>query len=271
VKAELIPPSSSSVPLCDGREIVKPVVAHRSAVTSILRLCVFFLLFDVLAIGTQRLIEFGWRKIPTSSAGALNRAMAGKVNAQIIISGSSRALVQYDPRIIQAFTGKTAYNIARNGSHIDMQLALLKAYLRHNRKPELVVQNLDLHSFVPTHELYDQAQYVAYLSDPDLSQAISRITPEFWKWRYVPLYAYVVEDMRLTWLVGVRGALGIYPREDHFLGYNPRDANWTSDFERFKAQNIDGYKVAIEDEGRRALKELIQLCAQRGIRLVLVY
>jgi hypothetical protein len=246
----------------------RTVCSQRKAV---LRLLAFFIVFAIAAAGLDYAISFGMRRIRTSAAGSLNRVMAGKVNAEIVISGSSRALVQYDPRVIQQVTGKTAYNIGRNGSHIDMQLALLKAYLRHNTKPKLVLHNLDLHSFQPTHELYDSAQYLPFLSNPEIYQGISQITPDAWKWRYIPLYGYAAEDMRFTWLTSARAWIGKHPREDYFLGFNPRYLHWTGDFERFKAQNATGFTVAVESRGKQALLELIQLCAAQQIRLVLVY
>src|SRR5262249_17993016 len=155
--------------------------------------------------------------------GSLNRVMSGRVNAQIVITGSSRALAHYDPAIIECVTGKTAYNLGLNGSHTDMQLALLKAYLRHNVKPEIVVHNLDIHSLESTgSDLYNPGLYMPYLMEQDLYKAIERIRPDVWKWKWIPLYGYAVEDMNLTWVKGLQGFFGINPPEAFFLGYNPR-------------------------------------------------
>lgn len=237
----------------------------------ILRILTFVALFALTATAFHFWINHGLRSIRTSGVGAFNRAMAGEVNAQIVISGSSRALVHYDPRIIERVTGKTAYNLGRNGSHTDMQVAVLKAYLRHNRKPELVIHNLDLHSFVPTEQLYDPAQYLPYLREPDLYEAVHRIHSDAWKWRYLPLYGYAVEDMRFTWMHGIAATLGVHPREDHFQGFNPREQKWTGDFEQFKRQNSGGFRIAITAAGEKALQELATTCAQHGVRIVFVY
>ncbi len=55
----------------------------------------------------------------------LNSIAGGKVDAEIIISGSSRALVHYDPIVIAETSGYSTYNIALNASRIDLQLAWL--------------------------------------------------------------------------------------------------------------------------------------------------
>src|SRR6478735_6774637 len=70
-----------------------------------LKLLVFFALLGAAMLVADSAINFGMRHIKTSSFGVSNRIMAGRVGADIVISGSSRALTHYDPRIIEAVTG----------------------------------------------------------------------------------------------------------------------------------------------------------------------
>lgn len=237
------------------------------------RLVLFFGLAGLLAIGLHLLIGAGLKRVKTGDGGAFNRAMTGRVNAQVIIGGSSRAFRGYDPRIIGAMTGKTAFNLARNASHTDVQLAVLQAYLRHNAKPELVVENLDVHSFAltPRDEIFAPFQYVPYLSERPLYQALLQINPRVWKWKYIPLYGYVVEDVNLGWLSGLRGLTGLNPREDDFDGFCPMNKAWNSDFDLFKAMHPDGVGFDVSSNGVRVLEELIQTCQSKDIGIVLVY
>jgi hypothetical protein len=195
----------------------------------------------------------------------------GKVNADIIISGSSRALTHYDPRLIQEEVGRSAFNIGINGSQTDMQLALLKTYLSHNTAPALVIHNLDLFSFVTTREVYDPAQYLPYLKEAPLYEALREFQPAVSKWRWLPLYGYTVEDLRFTWMQGFKGFFGIQPPETHFLGYTPRETPWTGEFEAFRAQHPDGVSFEVEKRGVRLMEELVQVCRQRQVSLIFVY
>jgi hypothetical protein len=197
--------------------------------------------------------------------------MTGSVNAEILITGSSRALVHYDPRIIETTTGRTAFNIGRNGSQTDMQLAVLKAYLENNAKPKLVVHNLDLFSFVTSREIYDAAQYIPYLNSSALYTGARRVYPHAWKWKRLPLYGYLVEDMRFTWITGLKGFFGIHPPEDHFLGFLPRHSPWTGDFDKFVRENPTGVKFDIEAQGVKDLTELLDVCRKNTIPVLLVY
>jgi hypothetical protein len=244
---------------------------HSSANWAVLRILAFFVLFAAELWVLDRSINGGLRRIQTSDFGVSNRIMTGRINADIVISGSSRALVHYDPRIIQAMTGCTTFNIGLNGSQTDMQQALLKAYLQHNTKPRLVVHNLDLFSFVTSREPFDLAQYIPYLGERPILDAIRRVYPAVWKSQRFPLYGYVVEDMRFTWLLGLKGLLGLQPREDHFQGFVPRRTPWTGDFERFEKDHANGVRFEIEPQGVRDLTELIEVCREQGVAVVLVY
>src|SRR5436190_23548407 len=107
------------------------------------RLAFFFFALAIMAVCLNAAFTRGFRNIKTSEFGISNRVMSGTINAQIVISGSSRAFVHYDPRIIQSITGETAFNLGQNGVQTDLQLAFLKTYLRHNTRPDLIIHNLD--------------------------------------------------------------------------------------------------------------------------------
>lgn len=266
-------PSSST---SSSEWTVSPVTEPRPAPApparkGVLRIVVFFLLLSLLIVGVHQLINYGLRRITTSGFGVSNAILNGKVNADIVISGSSRAVVHYDSQVIQNLTGLKTFNIGKDGSQTDMQLAVLKTYLKHNAKPKLVIHNLDLFSFLTTHEVYDPGQYLPYLSEDEIYQPLHKITPDAWKWKYIPLYGYTVEDMRFTWLRGLGGALGINPKEDYVQGYRAAHLHWRGDFERFKAQNPNGVKFEIEPQGVRDLEELIAVCRRQDIPVLLVY
>jgi len=235
------------------------------------RMACFFGMLIVLSFAMSTIITFGLRRIKTSAFGASNQVMDGKVNAQVVITGSSRALAHYDPRTIEAITGRTAFNLGRNGSQTDMQVAFLKAYLEHNRKPELVIQNLDAFTFVTTHEVYNPVEYTPYLYDQALYDALRKINANIWKSRYLPLYGYVVEDMKFTWVLGLKGFFGWSPQEDYFLGFNPRSKKWSGDFQHFKKSNPEGVRFEIEPGGIQAVEDLIRVCRQNRIQLIFVY
>jgi hypothetical protein len=253
------------------KPIPKRARAHLSARHGVQRIAAFFLLFALLSIGLNVVINYGMHRITTSGYGVSNRVMGGKVNAEIVISGSSRALTHYESEIIEKITGFSTFNIGRNGAQTDMQLAYLKAYLNNNAKPKLVIHNLDLFSFQTSKEIFDPAQYMPYLDQTPIYDAIRKIYPDAWKWKYLPLYGYVAEDMRFSWLQGLKALLGINPQEDQIQGFQPRFTSWTGDFEKFRASHPDGVLTEMETQGVREIEELIELCRQQDVKVLLVY
>jgi glycosyltransferase involved in cell wall biosynthesis len=257
------------------REVLRqpPAPAPASKLgTGAWKIAAFFAVLAAAGVLLDAAIGAGLRRVETSEFGVWNKIIGGRANADILITGSSRALTHFDARIIQARTGRTAFNIGLNGSQTDMQVARLKTYLRHNRKPALLIHNLDAFSFQVTHgEAYDPGQYVPYLAEPELYETLRGINPQVWKSRWLPLYGYAVDDLRMSWLIGLARLLPGRGAEDHFLGYKPRHSPWTGEFERFRAQNPNGRSVAVEREGLRQMENLLRLCRQEGIAVVLVY
>lgn len=224
------------------------------------------------AVLLNMLVNNGLRRISTSTYGVWNRIVDGKINADIVISGSSRALTHYDPRVIEQQTGLNAFNIGLNGSQTDMQLALLKTYLRHNKKPLLLIFNLDVFTFQTSHGgVYNPGQYIPYLTESPIYAALSHIDSNFWKARYLPLYGYAAQDLRFDWILGVMGFFGWSPPEDRFLGFKPRYSAWTDEFERLKAMNPRGVNFKIETDGVKQIEELLRLCKKHGIKVLLIY
>jgi len=256
----------------EAKPVRRSMVSARTGLGACLRIATFFLLAAGVLAMTHFLVNTGLRRIDTSTFGVSNQIVSGEVNADILITGSSRALTHYDSRIIQAQTGEATFNIGLNGSQTDMQVALLKTYLQHNKRPALLIHNLDLFSFQVTHGgVYEPGQYLPYVHETPLYEALVRINPEFWKCKYLPLYGYAVEDMRLTWTVGLRGLFGWSPPEDRHLGFMPRDTAWTGEFDQFKRAHPQGLKFDVEPFGVGEINELLELCQRERIRVLLVY
>lgn len=119
--------------------------------------------------------------------------------------------------------------------------------------------------------MYDPGQYVPYLEEPPIYAALASIDPDAWKARFLPLYGYATGDLRFNWILGVMGFFGWNPRGDYFLGFNPRHSAWTEDFERFKAKNPNGVRFEIEPDGVKQMEEMLRLCKDQGIKVLLVY
>jgi hypothetical protein len=201
----------------------------------------------------------------------MNDLVDGRINASILITGSSRALTHFDARLIEQATSLKTFNIGINGSQTDMEVAVLKTYLKHNVTPRLLIHSLDAFSFVTSHGGQATGSlYMPYLEEADIFDALSRIDPEIWKARRLPLVRYM-GDMDFAWWLGLRGLIGWNPRQDRFSGFQPRHTPWTGDFDRLKELNPGGVTFEVEPDGVNVMRDLLELCRRSGIHVLFVY
>jgi hypothetical protein len=228
----------------------------------------FVLIGAGLAIPLQSGLVLGLTRYSASARGVWNAVVKGKVNTDIIVCGSSRALVHYNPAIIANETGLSTFNLGRNGTFVDLQLSFLKTYLAHNKAPRCIIQNLDNSCFKTTRQIFEPAQYIPYLNEPALYERLITLDPGYQRMRRIPLLGIIENRLLLTSLAGLAG---VYPKEDHFNGFRPTDRPWTGEFERFKESHPNGAMLAMEDKGVEIFRELIECSLKSGAKVVLVY
>jgi hypothetical protein len=263
---------ASSSTFSSSVDVVDRLDATRRDGSGARRLTAFFALVLIAFVAVQFSIDTGLRRIQTSTFGVFNRIVDGNINATILVTGSSRALTHYDSRELTNRTGATAFNIGINGSQTDMQLAVLKTYLRHNTRPALLIHNLDSFAFVTSRQgLAFPDMYIPYLDQPEIYDALKQLDPSWSRARYLPLYGYAVDDMRFSWVFGLAALVGWNPRETRFAGFEPRLTPWSEDFDRFKSAHPDGVSFPIEPEAERQFEQLVSEVASRGTRVLLVY
>ncbi len=66
-----------------------------------------------------------------------------KISSDIIILGSSRALNNYNPELINKITGRTCYNLGFSGSNIVFHEMVLDLILESKYKPKTIIYNID--------------------------------------------------------------------------------------------------------------------------------
>lgn len=244
---------------------------HRSTCRGLLRIGLFLCIGVGTAYLLNGLIGKTLEQVRSGEIGVWNDIVRGEIAANILISGSSRGLVHFDPRAFEQELGRRTYNISLNASRTDLQLARLKTYLAHNDKPELLIQSLDTHSLALTREIYEPGQFMPYLKQTALYEGLLTIDPAVWGWKYIPLYGYAVEDLRYTWVYGAIEVLGFTTPVSRINGFEPRSRAWGSEFDSFRQANPNGVSIDFEPKGINIMKDLIALCKAEEIHLVLVY
>jgi hypothetical protein len=233
-------------------------------------LAVFLLAAVLLTCGLHLVVQAGMRRIRGGAVGDFNLIADGRVNADLIISGSSRAVLHYDPDILEKATGLKAFNIGRIGARTYVHTGVLNFYLHHNLSPRMLIENADLNSMEVASDLYDLPQYTPYLSDDALYEALRLRYPRIWLARYLPLYGYVANDVEFRHYQGLQALRGVQPSEGYRKGFLPSRRTWTDAFARLKA-NRKALSYQSDSDGVRDFEAFLSAARSRGIPTVVVF
>lgn len=237
---------------------------------NILKVVLFVSIFTGIAGLIHQGFVLAFRQFDNEEIGIWNQVIRGDINAEIIISGDSRALTGFDCGVISAVTGQSCYNLSVNGNLIDIQLARFKLLLKYNKHPKVLVQVLGrstLEVSTPSNPL----QFVPFLNERELYSALRQTQNKdtFVKAKWLPLYGFSYFRLRRSLNI-FDDLFAPNDADKRINGFLPVHAQWSLDIQQFKKLHKDGITGAVSPEGLDALKTIIRLCRENNIKLILV-
>lgn len=234
------------------------------------KLTIFFLPLVAGAYALDYVITQGLKKTIYKELAAWNDLFDGKINADLIISGSSLAQNQISPLILENGLRCSSYNLGMDGSSFFIQNSRYEAYLKYNSKPRVLVQTIDTGTLTRNTSLFNFQQLVPYLDEPVIFEAARayRIVDE--KDRMIPLHRYIGEyKLAAVGAIEYFG-LGKYENEE-YKGYQPLEG--TLGVNKFEMMTKNGNKLVVEID-----KEMVELfesflrsSKESGVTVYLVY
>jgi hypothetical protein len=209
-----------------------------------------------------------YAKMPYSS---LNDVYNGRVNADVIMLGSSRAVFHISPRILDSVLQKNTYNIGVNGWSFHMQYTIFRLYMQHNKKPKYIIQVVDPNLFTDKAVFYKYENFLPYASDTLVRRATARYQGSFTiPELYFPLFKYNNHFDLVK--KGVRLYFGAQdePTGD-YKGYYAHEAVWDSSFERFGDANPDRYYKERNPEIIHEFEQYLAFCKANDIKVIMVF
>jgi hypothetical protein len=233
------------------------------------RLTIFGLLFVAVASAADWLVTAGLRESKRQPFSSWNDIYHHRIDADLVVSGSSRAFAHISPTILEQVTGLSTYNLGLSGYHFPLQRIRLHEYLKFNRAPSVVIQTLDVTSFHRREGLFQYEQFLPYFDHSTLVDALSPYEGYDSLDRVLPMYRY----RGRTDLVRMAAELWISPDQqyDTDRGFRGNNRSWDGTFDEFKRQNADGYTEAIELDVVERLDSLVGELKTTGMLPVLVY
>jgi hypothetical protein len=182
----------------------------------------------------QSVVDYGLRLSDDKLYYNWNEIYHGRVNADLIFLGSSRALKQYDPSVFENKMKLSVFNLGDDGASFNIQKIKNKIYFNNNKPPKTIVINVDINSLAKADKLYNKKQYLPYYSLTnynELSSIDKDITIEY----LVPLYKYrknldLIKISLMSYFGHKRKNVKTYK------GYHGSSQSWNGEFERRKKE-----------------------------------
>ena len=200
-----------------------------------------------------------------------NDLFNGKINADLVVLGSSRAWVQISPRILDSMLHINSYNIGMDGASFKMQYARLKMYLQHNKKPKYILQEVGYTSTLIKNDLLPAVQqFLPYLGDSSVWNLVTTSSnPLSIQDRYFPLYKYNNEMPLIK--EGILSYLGRGAKSTKYKGYQGQDKMWDSSFHDFLMNNPQGAVFPIDSEAVSLVNDFLNFCKTNDIKVIMFY
>lgn len=232
----------------------------------------FFLfcgLLVTLVYGIDFLIQEGLKKTDYREISKWNEVVNGGINADVLIVGSSRALVQFDTEWIENEYNVSSYNLGVNGSAFQVQRLILNLYLKNNLKPKKLFWIIDFHSFSETKEVFRYDQFSPYSGNPYIDSILNlnqNIDPSI---KSIPLIRFKNNES-----LKYRGVLNYFnilkDRGRIKNGFTMPYIIWDGKFDEFVSGNPKGIEMPFEDKIFHDFLELSLNLKSQGIDVVWV-
>ena len=237
----------------------------------IIRLLLFCLAPLPFLFLLNHIVDMGLQKSRYYYYSEWNDLFNGKINADMIIQGSSRAWVQVSPKIIDSVLHVNSYNLGMDGASFKMQYARFRMYLLHNKKPKYVLQEVGYTTtLLKNDKLPATQQFLPYLSDSSVWALVTHASnPLTLQDRYFPLYKYNNETVIVK--EGILSYLGKGIKSTKYKGYEGQEKYWDSSFHDFLMQNPQGAVFPIDSEAKSLFRDFLNYCRDNDIRVIMFY
>jgi hypothetical protein len=197
-----------------------------------------------------------------------NEVIQGGIDAEILVVGSSRALVHFDCEYIEKVTGKTCYNLGFDGTSIPLQKLMFDLYLSKNKAPESLIWSLDFHSFTNKSDYYGFDQLVPYQENEIIQEILEIHETESYQFD-LPIFRYSFNPQMKFY--GLASYLIAYAKEPVITkGYRKSTRTWGVGADVAEDNEAKGENIVMDEAIVRGFYQYIaSLKVQYDIRLIM--
>ncbi len=233
----------------------------------IIRLSTFLALVFVLLLGLDIFVSHIFRYAPDRRVIVWNEITQGGIESELVILGSSRAWVQYSPMILDSILQVSTYNLGIDGSTFNRQVERYQIYCKYNKRPSVIIQNIDFFSTLGYLTGYEREQYFPFLYNADFRNIIKE--PLAW-YEYLPMGRYyghsdLFKDILFNQYTG---DLQRYNNgEGLYKGYAGQNNSWN----RSALDEVDSITFVYSERIKPIFTNFLTQAKLEGQRIIFVY
>ncbi|MFK7905771.1 MAG: hypothetical protein AB8B69_11630 [Chitinophagales bacterium] len=189
----------------------------------------------------------------------------GKIDSDIAVYGSSRAWMHFDTPMMTDSLGHNSYNFGMNGNGFLTQYLRHKMYLKHNRKPKVIMLSVDYFTLEKRDHIINHFQFLPYmLWNKDMMEETSSYS-DFEIFDFlIPLLRYIGDFQLFVDTYQITSSDLKSKRDRGFAGISK---GWYEGIEETK----EVYHFEIDEKLVQLLDKFLQECVEDDIEVVLVY
>ena len=201
-----------------------------------------------------------------------NCLFEGEINSELLILGSSRAVMCYSPQVLDSILGIRSYNLGIHASAVNHDIARYNIYRDYNPKPKVIVHNIDLQKpfSKPSDFMINQSKLMTFNPDKKMLMPYyfnksfrKHMLPEIestWAERNIPFYRY--------YLYGVPNLFKVkHEEKNKYKGFVPSN----TELDVKSLENIVCIKVEHDPQLMEDFTKYLEQTYREGIKVVLVY
>ncbi|KAA6301606.1 MAG: hypothetical protein EZS26_002212 [Candidatus Ordinivivax streblomastigis] len=188
------------------------------------KVLLYAILLTAGAFSLNYILEKGFKKSEEGEYQTWNAIRSSKMSSDVIISGSSRAWVQISPEILDSVLHIDSYNLGIEGYYFSMQYVRFKLFEKYNKKPRLIIQNVDfISTFYRREDSFNKTQFFPYLHEDLIKDELKTIFSK--SELYIPAMQYHSEY--LTILHGLSECFNWkHYLSENYKGYCGQERTW---------------------------------------------
>ena len=226
---------------------------------------VFLLCVTSLAYIIDYSISHGLSKMEDYRFQTWNDIVNSNINADLIVMCNSRAFSHYSPAILDSVLHMNTYNIGIGGHPFNVQYLRYKLYRRYNKKPKIIIQNIDFLTLTNSRIGHEREQLFPYIQDSFLRNQLSDVGYSNLE-MYIPLYRYFGYSMVIKNGLTEFSGLKHYNHQPSIKGYRPEAGKWDGT----ELSRLERIKPVMDTKTIRLFEKFLMECRNEHITVFLV-